>query len=107
MKRPTLCKFNINFNNNGNGILWLDGATVDNSTNMVSNLNLKNGPTSNTVDIHWNWYASTLGSFTTANGINMKLLHFNGSSWTTIYSERYTYYSQSVLSLFCILTNKP
>lgn len=76
--------------NNGNTILFADGATVDNSHDMVSNLRLLAGPTSSTVDIHWDWFAPSTGSYTEEFGINMKLLHYNGSGWTTIYTERYT-----------------
>jgi len=76
--------------NNGNTILVNDGATVDNTHDMVSNLRLTQGPTSSTVDIHWDWYAPSTGAFTELDGINMKLLHYDGTNWTTIYTERYT-----------------
>lgn len=76
--------------NLGNTILFNDGAQVDNTNDMVSNLRLKNGPTLATIDIYWDWFAPSVGDFTVKNGINMKLLHYNGSHWEIIYTERYT-----------------
>ncbi len=76
--------------NYGNTILVADGAQVNNFDDMVSNLRLESGPTSSTVDIHWNWYAPSTGSYTEDDGINMKLLHYDGSQWRTIYTERYS-----------------
>ncbi len=76
--------------NLGNSILFSDGATVSNADDMVSNLRLVNGPTSNTIDIHWDWFAPSTEEYTEENGVNMKLLHYDGNNWITIYSERYT-----------------
>ena len=74
----------------GNSIPVADGAQVNNIDDMVSDLSLYPGPTSNTVDIHWKWFAPRTGSYTELDGINMKLLHYDGYKWTTIYSERYS-----------------
>jgi len=73
-----------------NVVLFSDGATVDNDDDMVSNLTIKQGPSASSFDISWNWFASTSGGFTTENGINFKLLYYNGNVWKTLYSKRYT-----------------
>lgn len=74
----------------GNSILVTDGAQVNNLDDMVSNLRVEPGPASNIVDIHWNWFAPSSGSYTVDDGINMKLLHYDGYKWNTIYTERYS-----------------
>jgi|GEM_PF-594045 len=73
-----------------NAVLFTDGATVDNEDDMVSNLTITQGPSSSTFDISWDWYASTSGNYTVEDGINFKLLYYNGHTWERLYSERYT-----------------
>ena len=76
---------------NGNSILVNDGAIVSNVNDMVSNLRVYAGSNSARVNITWDWFAdSGSGGFTTEDGINMKLYHYNGTSWNEIYSERYS-----------------
>ena len=76
---------------NSNVVLLSDGATSDNSNDMVSNLTIKQGPAESILDVSWNWFAPTSGgSFTEEYGINFKLLYYNGSYWETLHTERYT-----------------
>ncbi len=75
---------------NSNVVLLQDGAYADNSGDMASNLTIKQGPTSSSFDVSWNWIAPSTGNFTAENGINFKLLYYNGSVWEALYSERYT-----------------
>ncbi|MBT8233148.1 MAG: T9SS type A sorting domain-containing protein [Saprospiraceae bacterium] len=74
----------------GNSVLVSDGAFVNNVDDMVSNLTVSQGPAPSIVDISWNWLAPRTGSFTVDDGINMKLLYYNGYKWESIYTERYT-----------------
>ena len=74
----------------GNTILVPDGALVSNVHDMVSNLTVSAGPSSSHVDISWTWTAASSGSYTVDDGINMKLLHYDGYTWNTIYTERYS-----------------
>ncbi|MBB5040074.1 DUF7453 family protein [Prosthecobacter dejongeii] len=71
----------------GNGILVADGASstaleTDDHIDYVNVTYL----TPTTLSVSVRWFPSSSGSYTTTDGIHLKVFHFNGSTWNTLQS---------------------